>query len=215
MSAKKIGDTFRELYVPPLGPLDDPPGVIYLDGTLTEKTVDVRVLDSVGEGVQEVRKELFDLTTRRRSLVEEVRAQNRRVGGWSTSLSGKCRGGNMAFSGVLSPKMKTSIYFVELFRRFLIAYGHLPPLAHPPLIFVRVYTAVYRFVVLSGVRPGFKKRSVKGFPAMWLRSMCSKTRFETTTTNEKRRKKNSSDSWTTAAGFSPSSRPRMWVCLAA
>lgn len=80
MSAKKIGDTVRELYVPLLGPQDDPPGVIYLDGTLTEKTVDVRVLDSVGEGVQEVRKELFDLTTRRRSLVEEVRAQNRRVG---------------------------------------------------------------------------------------------------------------------------------------
>lgn len=78
---KNVGDTFRKLYVPPLGPLDDPPGVIYLDGTLTEKTVDVRVLDSVGEGVRETRNELFGLTSRRRSLVEEIRAQNRRVGG--------------------------------------------------------------------------------------------------------------------------------------
>lgn len=101
ISAKKIGETFRELYVPPLGPLDDPPGVIYLDGTLTEKTVDVRILDNVGEGVQKVRKELFDLTTRRRSLVEEVRSQNRRVGG------GECKerrvGRGMIFSGSLSP----------------------------------------------------------------------------------------------------------------
>ncbi|CAM9514127.1 unnamed protein product [Ectocarpus fasciculatus] len=78
-SVGKMGDAFRRLYVPPLGPLDDPPGVIYLDGKLTEKTVDSRFLDSVGEGVQEARKELFDLGTRRRSLVEEIRAQNRRV----------------------------------------------------------------------------------------------------------------------------------------
>lgn len=74
-----MGDTFRKLYVPPLGPLDDPPGVIYLDEKLTEKTVDSRVLESVGEGVREARKELFDLGTKRHSLVEEIRAQNRRV----------------------------------------------------------------------------------------------------------------------------------------
>lgn len=65
--------------MPPLGPLDDPPGVVYLDGKLTEKTVDVRVLNSVGEGAQAARKELFDLGSRRRSLVEERRAQTRRV----------------------------------------------------------------------------------------------------------------------------------------
>ncbi|CAM9904041.1 unnamed protein product, partial [Ectocarpus sp. 12 AP-2014] len=78
-SVEKMGDAFRRLYVPPLGPLDDPPGVIYLDGKPTEKTVDSSFLDSVGEGVLEARKELFDLGTRRRSLVEEIRAQNRRV----------------------------------------------------------------------------------------------------------------------------------------
>ncbi len=66
--------------MPPLGPLDDPAGVIYLDGKLADKAVDIRVLDSIGEGVQEARKELFDLAGRRRSLVEEIRAQNRRVG---------------------------------------------------------------------------------------------------------------------------------------
>lgn len=74
-----MSDAIRRLYVPPLGPLDDPPGVIYLDGKPTEKTVDSSFLDSVGEGVLEARKELFDLGTRRRSLVEEIRAQNRRV----------------------------------------------------------------------------------------------------------------------------------------
>ncbi|CAM9363515.1 unnamed protein product, partial [Ectocarpus sp. 4 AP-2014] len=78
-SVEKMGDAIRRLYVPPLGPLDDPPGVIYLDGKPTEKTVDSSFLDSVGEGVLEARKELFDLGTRRRSLVEEIRAQNRRV----------------------------------------------------------------------------------------------------------------------------------------
>lgn len=76
---EKVGEAFRKLNVPPLGPLDDPPGVIYLDGNLTEKTVDSRVLDSVGEGIQEARKELYDLSTRRRTLVEEARAQKRRV----------------------------------------------------------------------------------------------------------------------------------------
>lgn len=79
LSAEKVGGTFRKLYVPPLGPLDDPAGVIYLDGSLTEKTVDSRVLDSVGEGIQEARKELYDLSTRRRTLVEERLAQKRRV----------------------------------------------------------------------------------------------------------------------------------------
>lgn len=81
---EKAGDTFRKLYVPPLGPLDDPAGVIYLDGNLTEKTVDSRVLDSVGEGIYEARKELYDLGTRRRTLVEEIRAQKRRV--WTENL---------------------------------------------------------------------------------------------------------------------------------
>lgn len=76
---EKVGEAFRKLNVPPLGPLDDPPGVIYLDGNLTEKTVDSRVLDSVGEGIQEARKELYGLSTRRRTLVEEARAQKRRV----------------------------------------------------------------------------------------------------------------------------------------
>lgn len=80
MSVEKLGKAFNELYIPPLGPLDDPAGVIYLDGKLNDKTVDMRVLDSIGEGVQEARKELFDLGSRRRSLVEEIRAQNRRVG---------------------------------------------------------------------------------------------------------------------------------------
>eukprot|EP00903_Cladosiphon_okamuranus_P015048 g13921.t1 len=75
MSVEKVGDTARKLYVPPLGPLDDPAGVIYLDGNLTEKTVDSRVLDSVGEGIHDARKELYDLGTRRRTLVEEIRAQ--------------------------------------------------------------------------------------------------------------------------------------------
>lgn len=75
----KVGDAFRKLHVPPLGALDDPAGVIYLDGRLTEKTVDSRVLDGVGEGIQDARKDLFDLGTRRRTLVEEIRAQNRRV----------------------------------------------------------------------------------------------------------------------------------------
>lgn len=75
----KVEGEFRKLYVPPLGPLDDPPGTIYLDGDLTEKTVDVQVLDSLGEDVQVARKELFDLGTKRRSLVEEIRSQNRRV----------------------------------------------------------------------------------------------------------------------------------------
>lgn len=79
LSVEKVGDAFRKLYVPPLGPLDDPAGVIYLDGNLTEKTVDSRVLDTVGEGIQQARKELFDLGTRRRTLVEEIRAQKRRV----------------------------------------------------------------------------------------------------------------------------------------
>ncbi|CAM9182133.1 unnamed protein product, partial [Ectocarpus sp. 8 AP-2014] len=74
-----MSDAIRRLYVPPLGPLDDPPGVIYLDGKPTEKTVDSSFLDSLGEGVLEARKDLFDLGTRRRSLVEEIRAQNRRV----------------------------------------------------------------------------------------------------------------------------------------
>lgn len=78
-SVQNIGEAFRKLYVPPLGPLDDPAGVIYLDGNLTEKTVDSRVLDSVGEGIQEARKELYDLSTRRRTLVEEARAQKKRV----------------------------------------------------------------------------------------------------------------------------------------
>ncbi|CAM9610098.1 unnamed protein product, partial [Ectocarpus sp. 6 AP-2014] len=78
-SVEKMSDAIRRLYVPPLGPLDDPPGVVYLDGKPTEKTVDSTFLDSVGEGVLEARKELFDLGTRRRSLVEEIRAQNRRV----------------------------------------------------------------------------------------------------------------------------------------
>ena len=80
-SVEKVEEAFAKFYVPPLGPLDDPPGVIYLDGKLTEKTVDVGVLNSVGEGVQAARKELFDLGSRRRSLVEESRAQTRRVRG--------------------------------------------------------------------------------------------------------------------------------------
>lgn len=72
-------EAFAKFYVSPMGSQDDPPGVIYLDGKLTEKTVDVRVLNSVGEDVQATRKELFDLGARRRSLVEESRAQTRRV----------------------------------------------------------------------------------------------------------------------------------------
>lgn len=75
----EIEATFKKLYVPRLGPLDDPPGVIYLDGDPSKKTIDVLVLKSVGEGVKATRKELFDLDTRRRSLVEEIQAQNRRV----------------------------------------------------------------------------------------------------------------------------------------
>jgi len=88
LSVEKVGKAFQEMYVPPLGPLDDPAGVIYLDDKLTEKTVDVRVLDSIGEGVQEARKELFDLGGRRRSLVEEIRAQDRRVGTFGTGFVG-------------------------------------------------------------------------------------------------------------------------------
>lgn len=79
LSVEEMSNTFRKLYVPPLGPLDDPPGVIYLDEKLIEKTVDTRILESVGEGVREARKELFVLGTQRHSLVEEMRAQNRRV----------------------------------------------------------------------------------------------------------------------------------------
>lgn len=75
----EIEATFKKLYVPPLGPLDDPPGVIYLDGDPSNKTIDVRVMESVGKGVKATRKELFDLNTRRRSLVEDIQAQNRRV----------------------------------------------------------------------------------------------------------------------------------------
>lgn len=78
-AVQNVHTAFRKLYVPPLGPLDDPPGVIYLDGNLREKTVDAAVLEEVGEGVLEARKELFDVGTRRRSLVEEMKAQNRRV----------------------------------------------------------------------------------------------------------------------------------------
>lgn len=78
-SVDEIEATFRKLYVPPLGPLDDPPGVIYLDGDPSKKTIDVRVMKSVGKGVKTTRKELFDLNTRRRSLVEDFQAQNRRV----------------------------------------------------------------------------------------------------------------------------------------
>lgn len=85
-----IEKAFKSLYMPPLGPLDDPPGVIYLNGSLTDKTVDVRVLNSVGEGVQAARKELFDLGTKRRSLVEEIRTQNRRVS--AKELPGLCAG---------------------------------------------------------------------------------------------------------------------------
>ncbi|CAM9821216.1 unnamed protein product, partial [Hapterophycus canaliculatus] len=84
----------------PLGPLDDPPGVIYLNEKLTEKTVDTRVLGTVGEGVREARKELFDFGTERRFLVEEIRAQNRRV-----SL-GFPR--NLATEAVLEKKTKES-----------------------------------------------------------------------------------------------------------
>lgn len=76
---KNVRTVFQKLYVPPLGPLDDPPGVIYLDGNLREKTVDVAVFEEVGKGVLEARKELFDIGTRRRSLVEEIKAQNSRV----------------------------------------------------------------------------------------------------------------------------------------
>ncbi|CAM9558187.1 unnamed protein product [Ascophyllum nodosum] len=75
----RMEKAFSKLYVPPFGPLDDPPGVIYLDGDLKQKTIDVRVLESVGEGVQATRKELFDLGTKRRSLVENISAQERRV----------------------------------------------------------------------------------------------------------------------------------------
>ena len=78
----RMEKAFSKLYVPPFGPLDDPPGVIYLDGDLKQKTIDVRVLESVGEGVQATRKELFDLGTKRRSLVENISAQERRVS-WS------------------------------------------------------------------------------------------------------------------------------------
>lgn len=76
---------FRKLYIPPLGPLDDPPGVIYLDGKLTEKTVDVGVLNSIGEDVKEAREELFNLGTKRRVLVEEIRTQKRRVRKWAST----------------------------------------------------------------------------------------------------------------------------------
>lgn len=76
---KKVQDEFQRFYVPPLGPLDDPPGVIYLDGDLRDKTVDVGVLEELGESVLEARKELFDICNRRRSLVDDIRVQNRRV----------------------------------------------------------------------------------------------------------------------------------------
>lgn len=75
----KVHAAFQELYIPPLGPHDDPPGVIYLNGKLTEKTVDVTVLNSVGEGVLAARKALYDSGSRRRSLMEEVHAQKKRV----------------------------------------------------------------------------------------------------------------------------------------
>lgn len=76
---KNVHDEFQRLYVPPLGPLDDPPGVIYLDGDPNDKTVDVGVLEEVGENVLEARKKLFDICNRRRSLVDDIKAQNRRV----------------------------------------------------------------------------------------------------------------------------------------
>lgn len=78
-TVRSVQTTFQELYVPPLGPMDDPPGAVYLDGNLREKTVDTGVLEIVGKGVRKARKNLFDVGTRRRSLIEEMRAQKRRV----------------------------------------------------------------------------------------------------------------------------------------
>lgn len=79
-TVKEIQSAFQELHIPMLGEEDDPAGVIYMDDSLMNKTVDTAFFVELGHSIKATRKQLFELILRRRSLVEEIRAQDRRVG---------------------------------------------------------------------------------------------------------------------------------------